>query len=125
MSQGTEQGKNSTPVNLPVRHIDERTSIIDVQGSITIASEPALMEAYNEASGEKTRTLLLNFTDLEYLNSTGIGLLVTLLIRANRQHQKLLACGLNDHYRQIFEITRLNDAIGIYDSEADALATVL
>jgi anti-sigma B factor antagonist len=34
----------------------------------------------------------------------------------------LLACGLNDHYRQIFELTRLDEAITIYDDEAAALA---
>jgi anti-sigma B factor antagonist len=46
---------------------------------------------------------------------------VTLLVRANRQKQKLLACGLNEHYKQIFELTRLDEAIGIHDSEAAAL----
>ncbi len=48
-------------------------------------------------------------------------MLVTLLVRANRQKQKLLACGLNEHYRQIFELTRLDDAIGIYATESEAL----
>jgi anti-sigma B factor antagonist len=47
---------------------------------------------------------------------------VTVLIRAQRQGQKLLACGLTEHYRQIFELTRLDDAIGIYGTEQEALA---
>jgi len=59
------------------------------------------------------------------MNSSGIGLLVTLLIRANRQKQRLLAYGLSDHYRQIFDLTRLNEAIIIFNSEADALAAVV
>ena len=58
--------------------------------------------------------MILNFSGLEYMNSGGIGLLVTLLVRANRQKQRLLAYGLTDHYRQIFELTRLDEAIGIY-----------
>jgi anti-sigma B factor antagonist len=66
--------------------------------------------------------LVLNFSGLEYMNSGGIGMLVTLLVRANRQRQQLLAFGLNDHYRQIFELTRLDEAIGIHANEADALA---
>ena len=61
-------------------------------------------------------------TGLDYMNSGGIGLLVTLLVRANRQKQKLLATGLNDHYKQIFELTRLDEAIVIHDTEAAALA---
>ena len=45
------------------------------------------------------------------MNSSGIGLLVTLLVRANRNRQRMLAYGLSDHYRQIFELTRLDEAI--------------
>ena len=101
--------------------IDERTIVIRVRGDVTAASEQPLMAAYGQA-GEKTRTVVLDFTALEYMHSGGIGLLVTLLVRANRQKQKLLACGLSDHYRQIFELTRLDEAIGIHDSEAAALA---
>ena len=81
------------------------------------------MAAYSQA-GEKTRAIVLDFSGLEYMNSGGIGLLVTLLVRANRQKQKLLATGLNDHYKQIFELTRLDEAITIHDSEAAALAAV-
>lgn len=83
------------------------------------------MDAYLQASNGSTRAIILNFSGLEYMNSSGIGLLVTLLIRVNRQKQKLFACGLSDHYRQIFELTRLNEAIGIYASEADVMAGVM
>ncbi|MGH2701829.1 MAG: STAS domain-containing protein, partial [Actinomycetota bacterium] len=69
----------------------------------------------------RPQAILLNFTDLEYMNSSGIGLLVTLLVRTNRQKQRLYAFGLTDHYRQIFELTRLDEAVGIYDTEGDAL----
>ena len=80
------------------------------------------MDAYARASEGDTRVLLLDFERLEYMNSGGIGLLVTLLVRANRMKQRLLACGLNDHYRQILELTRLDEAISIYGDEAEALA---
>ena len=66
------------------------------------------------------KVICLNFSDLGYMNSSGIGLLVTLLIRIQRQKQRLVAYGLTDHYQQIFELTRLNEAIGIYDNEAAA-----
>ena len=46
---------------------------------------------------------------------------LTLLVRANRQKQRLCAYGLNEHYRQIFELTRLDEAIAIYDSEQAAV----
>ena len=105
-----------------VRRVDDHTSVVEVRGEITAASERALMDAYVEASGAKTKAVILDFGALEYMNSGGIGLLVTLLVRANRQKQRLAAFGLNEHYRQIFELTRLDEAIGIFDDEAGALA---
>jgi anti-sigma B factor antagonist len=111
-----------TTLSLEVRAAGGEARIVDVRGEITAASEDALMDAYSRAGGEGVHAVVLNFSDLEYMNSGGIGLLVTLLVRANRAKQKLLAFGLNEHYRQIFELTRLDEAIGIYASEADALA---
>ena len=95
-------------------------SIVDIQGDVTAASEGVLMGAY-EAAGD-ARAIVLNFSGLAYMNSGGIGLLVTLLVRANRQSQRLLAFGLSEHYRQIFELTRLDEAVGIHDTEHEALA---
>jgi len=109
-------------VVMNVRKVSNTESIIDIKGEISAFAEDTLMEAYAEASTPTTRTIILNFDGLEYMNSSGIGLLVTLLIRANRQKQRLLAFGLSEHYKHIFELTRLNEAIGIYDSEADVLA---
>jgi anti-sigma B factor antagonist len=97
-------------------------SVIDIQGDLTSACEDVLMEAYSKATTDDTRAIVLNFEKLEYMNSGGIGLLVTMLVRANRQKQKLLAYGLSDHYRQIFELTRLDDAIGIHANEKEAQA---
>jgi anti-sigma B factor antagonist len=114
MTQGT--------VIMEVRPIGEQAFIVDISGEITAASETPLMDAYNRASEEGARAVILNFTGLEYMNSGGIGLLVTLLVRANRQKQRLLALGLNDHYRQIFELTRLDEAIGIFENEDEAVA---
>lgn len=97
-------------------------NIIDIQGEVTGAAEEALMAAYNAATTAGARVIILNFTGLDYMNSSGIGLLVTLLIRVNRQKQRLMSYGLSEHYQQIFELTRLNEAIGIYETEAEALA---
>ncbi len=105
-----------------VRQAGDKACIVDIHGEVTAAAENALMDAYTQASGNAARAIILNFSGLEYMNSSGIGLLVTLLIRINRQKQRLLTYGLSEHYRQIFELTRLNEAIGIYNSEGDALA---
>lgn len=114
----------SKPIaTMNVRKLNDQAAVIDVQGEVTAAAENALMDAYTQA-GARARAIILNFSGLEYMNSSGIGLLVTLLIRVNRQKQRLLAFGLSDHYRQIFDLTRLDEAIGIFHSEAEAVAAV-
>ena len=109
-------------LNMDVRPAGEGVAVVDITGEITSASEPVLMDAFARATGEDTRAVILNFTGLEYMNSGGIGLLVTVLVRANRAKQRLLAYGLTEHYQEIFELTRLDEAIGIYDTEVEAIA---
>jgi anti-sigma B factor antagonist len=111
-------------VVMNVRKINNTVSIIDIEGDVSAFAEDTLMEAYANASTPSTRAIILNFSGLEYMNSSGIGLLVTLPIRINRQKQRMLAFGLSEHYKHIFELTRLNEAISIYDTEADVLAAV-
>ncbi|MCA9932675.1 MAG: STAS domain-containing protein [Anaerolineales bacterium] len=112
------------PLTTTVRPLSGQACIIDIQGDITAQAEATLMAAYNQASQNGTSAIILNFDGLDYMNSSGIGLLVTMLIRVQRQKQRLLAYGLSDHYRQIFELTRLNEAIGIFHDEAAAVTAV-
>ena len=113
----------STKANITVnvRKASDNTSIMDIYGEVNSFAENALMDAYAQASTGNVRSIILNFADLEYMNSGGIGLLVTLLIRANRQDQRLIAIGLNEHYQQIFELTRINEAIPVCQTEAEGL----
>jgi anti-sigma B factor antagonist len=109
-------------LTMNIRKPNDQISLIEIHGAITAAAENALADAYTQASEGGTKAIILDFNDLGYMNSSGIGLLVTMLIRANRQKQRLMAVGLNEHYREIFELTRLDEVITIYDSETEALA---
>lgn len=111
-------------LTMNVRRPNDKACVIEIHGEVTAFAENALMDAYSQASNGSTKAVILDFSDLDYMNSSGIGLLVTMLIRANRQNQQMMAVGLNEHYRQIFQLTRLDEAISIYVSEAEALAKV-
>lgn len=108
-------------LSLGVREAAPGVSIIDVAGDVTPAAEDALTATFEQLNG--ANAVVFNFDGLDYMNSGGIGLLVTLLVRAQRQKQRLLAYGLSDHYRQIFELTRLDDAIAIHESEHEAVTS--
>ncbi|MGH3184046.1 MAG: STAS domain-containing protein [Streptosporangiaceae bacterium] len=111
--------------SMTVRDAGRGTVVIDIAGEVTSACEQELSAAYAAAGRPGISRLVLNFSQLEYMNSGGIGMLVTLLVRANRAGRELAACGLSGHYRQIFALTRLDEAITIFDDEPSALAAAV
>ncbi len=106
----------------PVVRQRGETAVIDLRGEIDSKAELALDSAYAEATRNRTNSVILNFARAEYINSTGIALIVGLLGQARAQGVKVAACGLSDHYREIFEITRLADFMTITDTEDGAVS---
>jgi anti-sigma B factor antagonist len=111
-----------TNVEMDVRKVNPAASVIDIRGTVTASAEDLFLAAFEEASKDGVNNIVLNFEEMEYMNSSGIGLLVTFLIRARRSEKRLMVVGLNQHYRKLFELTRLNEAVEIYPTEAEALA---
>jgi anti-anti-sigma factor len=105
-----------------VRH-QPAVSIVDLHGEINAFAEERLNAAYAEAESTSPELILLNFNDVDYINSTGIALIVSLLARARKSKRRLLACGLSDHYVEIFQITRLVDFMNVFPDEKSALAS--
>jgi anti-sigma B factor antagonist len=97
--------------------------VIDMTGDVNAFAEAALNAAFAQARHTNPSTVLLNFRDVTYMNSTGIALVVALLAQARKVRMQLLVCGLSDHYRHIFDITRLADFMSIYEDEPTAIAT--
>ena len=113
---------STTPLQTRVRSADDGVAVIELTGDVTAACENELMDAYHEAGRAEIRGIVLDFTGLDYMNSSGIGLLVTLLVRARREGRQVSAFGLSDHYRQIFELTRLDEVISVHTDEGQAVA---
>ena len=97
-------------------------AIIDLGGDVNAFAESGLEAAYTRAIAGDPTTILLNFESVGYINSTGIAVIVGLLAQARRSHRRVLVCGLTEHYREIFTITRLADFMTIYPDEAAAVA---
>jgi anti-anti-sigma factor len=96
--------------------------IIDLYGEINAFATADLDEAFSQAEASGCPEILLNFASVDYINSTGIALIVGLVARASKDRHRLVVCCLSDHYDEIFHITRLSDYLTIYPSEAAALA---
>lgn len=99
-------------------------AIIDLHGEINSFADEAMNAAYAEAADHNPSAILLNFSDVDYINSTGIALIVGLLAQARKTGRRLLTCGLSEHYLEIFQITRLADFMKIFPDESSAVASV-
>jgi anti-sigma B factor antagonist len=91
-------------------------AIIELSCEVDGAAADVLTEAYQNAVGAHADlgTVVLDFSAVDYINSTGIALIVSVLARARAERRKVVACGLSPHYREIFDITRLSDFIELF-----------
>ena len=96
--------------------------VLDLRGEINGFSQEALDAAYAEAESDDPEVIILNFEGVDYINSTGIALIVGLLAKARVSKRRLVAYGLSDHYVEIFEITRLSDYMGVFPDEESAMS---
>lgn len=104
--------------------MNANASVIDVKGELTGDAESALLNAYTQADGADTRLIVLNFKGLNYLNSSGVGLLITLVVRATRQGKKLAALELPEHFKKILMLTRLTEVLPVFDSQPELEAAI-
>ena len=96
--------------------------MLDLRGEINGFGQETLDTAYAEAERGDPEAIILNFEEVDYINSTGIALIVGLLAKARAAKRKLLAYGLSEHYVEIFNITRLSDFVVVYPDEESALS---
>jgi len=112
---------------MPARPLEARVrqqqgvAVIDLSGEINAFGAEALNVAYAETERNNREVVLLNFAGVDYINSTGIALIVGLLAKARAAHRRLIVCGLSEHYTEIFQITRLSDFMTMFPNEESAL----
>jgi len=99
----------------------DAVAVIDLAGVVDRSAEEPLDAAFTAATADAPAAVVLNFARAEYINSTGIALIVGLLARARAAGIPIRACGLSAHYREIFEITRLADFMPIAEDEDTAI----
>lgn len=99
----------------------EGRMIIEMRGDIKAAAAERLESVHSVLDQPALTSAVLDFENVDYINSTGIALIVGLLARARAANLEVVAYGLSDHYREIFQITRLVDFMGIFPDRTSAL----
>ena len=107
----------TSPAGAPV-------SVLRFEGDISSASKDAVLGAYQALPKTSVKNVLLDFTKVDYINSSGIALVIQLLIEASNAGQKVLAYGLSPHFTKVFTMVGITKYAGLFADQSAALAAV-
>jgi len=98
------------------------TSVIAPSGDIDMSGSPTLRESVRRMLGAKPSKLVVDLTQVGYMDSSGLATLVEAMKIAKGSGTDLVLCAMNDRVRAIFEIARLDQYFTIVDSLDNALS---
>ena len=102
----------------------QQTTCLRFTGDISSASKDAIIDTYQALDKASHRHVLLNFKDVEYLNSSGIALVIQVLMEANKSGQAVAICGLTPHFTKVFTMVGITKYAALYPDEAAALSAI-
>lgn len=111
--------------------IDQTTSssgqpvtVLRFEGDISSSSKEAVLGSYQSLNKIVVKFILLDFAKVDYINSSGIALVIQLLMEAAKAGQKVLAFGLSAHFQKVFTMVGITKYAGLFADQAAALATI-
>jgi anti-sigma B factor antagonist len=96
-------------------------TIVEVEGQLTVGNRQDLKQVIHEAADGGARKFLLDCTETGYIDSSGLGALVTISKRVREVGGQIRLAALNDDLRSLFELTKLDTLFAIYPDRAQAL----
>ena len=93
-------------------------------GDISSASKEAIVDTYQALDKASNKNILLDFKGVEYLNSSGIALVIQVLMEASKSGQTIAICGLTPHFTKVFTMVGITKYASLYPDEAAALAAL-
>jgi anti-anti-sigma factor len=112
----------STDLKASVRKQDDAIAIVDMKGDVTSFADETINALVNAAFEEGFRKIILNFTDVSYINSSGIAILIGIITRLNSRGVSFRVYGLTPHFKKIFRMIGLTQYVEVLGSQQEALA---
>ena len=95
--------------------------VIDIEGQLIVGNRQELKQKILDELGTGERKFVVNFSDTSYIDSSGLGVLVSLSKKIREQEGVLRLANLNEDLRTLFELTKLDTLFEIVDSREEAL----
>lgn len=102
--------------------LEDKLALLDLNGDVTALAEKRITSAYERAAGQKLKAVILNFSNVGYINSAGMAIIIALLTKAQNSGERLCAFGLSPHFQKIFEMVGLLKYVPHFANEAEARA---
>jgi len=99
-------------------------TVLRFEGDIASTSKDAVLGLYQAQPKDTAKIILLDFTKVDYINSSGIALVIQLLIEASNAGQKVYAYGLSAHFTKVFTMVGITKYAGLFPNQAEALAAL-
>lgn len=96
--------------------------ILDVNGEIDLYNAPEIKDLINKLIDEKKYSVIINLDRVSYIDSSGIGALISSLSNLKKYQGGLKIINVSGSVRKVFELTKLTSFFEIYDNEQDAIA---
>jgi anti-sigma B factor antagonist len=117
----TETKSRVDQITSPAGH---PVTVLRFEGDIASTSKDAVLGTYQGLAKETNKLILLDFSKVDYINSSGIALVIQLLMEAANSAQKIYAFGLSAHFTKVFTMVGITKYAGLFPSQADALAAI-
>jgi anti-sigma B factor antagonist len=99
-------------------------TVLRYEGDIASTSKDAVLGTYQNLPKQEAKLVLLDFTKVDYINSSGIALVIQMLIEASNSGQKVFAFGLSPHFTKVFTMVGITKYAGLFPGQAEALAAL-
>ena len=99
-------------------------TVLRFEGDIASTSKEAVLGAYQELPKSAVKLILLDFTKVDYINSSGIALVIQMMIEASNSGQKVYAFGLSAHFTKVFTMVGITKYAGLFADQTAALAAL-
>jgi anti-anti-sigma factor len=114
----------SNHLKVQTRKIDEKATILELVGDVNSDGDTLIKDAYRKAVSEGANTVAFDMTNTEYINTSGISVLISVVMEAKKASQKVLVFGVSPHYKKVFDLVRFSVYVTMFDDEASARASL-
>lgn len=108
-------------MNCQSRSVNNVT-LLDISGRVDISSATTLKQKLIQISGQSSTNVVVNLENVNFMDSSGLAVLVQGMHRCREYGGDLLLCSPQKPVRMVFELTRLDKALQIFEDEHEAIA---